>query len=341
VVEISEETADGRLALKTEVFLPRSDDLMRATFRVRLDVRGDVPIRHAALFQLGADYYNANRSDTVAFGHLGELVAEHSPVLDPSQTAVEPVAMPSHDSWMTLYGNLPSAEAVEGFATRALIVRDYNARLGGEPVDKVWFSARTTAFPKHPALAGELVCPPDLTVLKAGDHIDLTAELVIFPASSDFYYGANPALTEILASHADSWHPAAWEAKTNRPSIELPDGTVRRTLPLTISIAEVTPEGFLLHGGSGLVPVIVTGLSAPTEWSFEEKTGGTWQPLGKRFPEEAHPQVDYNPNSRDWSATLSLRAGDASGPGDFRHIRATTFRPDSASCASETPGLCL
>lgn len=321
---VSEETPDGRLALTTRFDLPRSDDLMRAIVHVTLAVREDVEIERAAFFQLGADYYNINSSDTLAMGSGKELLAEHTPAPSPWTTVVKPVAMEGANPWMTLYGNLPAPGSREGYATRGLILREYHARLAGKESRTPWFAGYSSFAHEIPALAAELTVPPGVTRLLKGDSVEFTAELVVFPPTRDSFFGKDPAMMAALAEGADSWRMTAWEAGHNLPRLTFANGSSISESPLTFSRDGEKPQTFQLQGGMGLVPIMITGLKACDSWRIEEKIGEDWQPLGTRFPEESHPQVSYDLSARTWSAVLSLRS-EPSGAGQrtFRIVQQT------------------
>jgi hypothetical protein len=80
---------------------------------------------------------------------------------------------------------------------------------------------------------------------------------------------------------------------------------------------------FRLEGGSGLVPVQISGLPAFDGWRFEEQTDGQWQEIGRRFPEETQPQVSFDPVKRSWDVILSLRTRGVDGNPITRNLRIT------------------
>jgi hypothetical protein len=80
-------SADGAIASRVDVLLPRTDDCVRVFLRVRYDVSRRVEFSRLALFQLGADYYNDADSPLIAWGNVGGLVAENRPQPDSGASA--------------------------------------------------------------------------------------------------------------------------------------------------------------------------------------------------------------------------------------------------------------
>jgi len=320
---IDEVSRDGRLALRTDIFLPRSDDLMRTYLRVRLDVLEDVAIDRVSFFQLGADYYNENQSDTVAFGEGAELVAEHTPAAKPWQVVVPPMPVKGAHPWVTLYGKLPAPDSGHGYGTRGLIFHGYRAHLGGDTSDTPYFAGYSSFNHKIPKLGAEVVAPPELKKLRKGDWVEFTIEFVVFPANNTSFYGKDPALIQALTQGADTWRMTAWEAAANQPRLLLADGTKIVTPPLSTTLADLKNREFRLEGGSGLVPVQISGLPAFDGWRFEEQTDGQWQEIGRRFPEETQPQVSFDPVKRSWDVILSLRTRGVDGNPITRNLRIT------------------
>ena len=319
---IEEISRDGRIALRTDVFLPRSDDLMRTYLRVRADVLEDVAVERVSFFQLGADYYNETSSDTVAFGSGADLVAEHTPAAEPWKVVVPAVPIKGDYPWMSLYGKFPAPNTGHGYGTRGLVLHRYKAVLGGVASDTPYFEGYSSFTHKIPALGAEVVAPPDLKMLRKGDHVEFTAEFVVFPPNSASFYGNDPALIHALEQGAETWRMTAWEAAANQPRLVLADGTKILAPPISTTLAGLKNGEFLLEGGAGLVPVEISGLPTFDGWRVEEQIdAGPWQEIGRQFPEEAHPQVSYDPAKKSWSVILSLRTRTREGKPITRKLR--------------------
>jgi hypothetical protein len=198
---------------------------------------------------------------------------------------------------VSLHANAPEPKA-GGRAVRGLVIRDYRAELGGKVYDAPWLaSARTKS-----RLNAELVLPPEIKQLKAGDSIEMTVEMDIFPLSADAYFGADAALRQRLEATPDSWQLTAYEAQHQQ--VRINDQV--QVFPATYALTAAKQQTFTVSSHSKMDTVCVTGLPNPETWTLAELFEGKSVPIGERFSVEAQPQITYVPETSTWTAVLSL-----------------------------------
>ena len=296
-VRVTERSAKERMRLQIDSYLPRSNSINRSYFKVKLEALEDVAFNEFALFQLGNDYYNEMESTKIAWGNSGGLLSEATPSAAEWGTVMEPVQLSGEQPWVSLHANAPEPKA-GGRAVRGLVIRDYRAELGGTVYDAPWLaSARTMT-----RLNAELVLPPKIKQLKAGDTIEFTVEMDIIPFSADAYFGADAALKQRLEATPDSWQLTAYEAQHQQVRIN----DQAQVFPATYVFTDSKQQTFTVSGDSKMDTVCVTGLASPETWTLEERFEGKSVPLGDRFSVEAQPQITYVPETSTWTAVLSL-----------------------------------
>jgi hypothetical protein len=296
-VRVTERSAKNRMRQQIDSYLPRGNSINRSYYKVKLEVLEDVAFNELALFQLGSDYYNEMESTKIAWGNLDGLLGEASPVAAEWGAVMEPVELSGDQPWVSLYANAPKTTA-PGRAVRGLIIRDYRAVLGGTVYDSPWIaSARTRG-----RLNAELVLPTEVKQLKAGDTIEYTVEMDVFPFRAEVYFGEDDELKQRLKATPDSWQLTAHEAKHQQ--VRLNDQV--QVFPATYDLTSAKQQTFTVRSQSVMDTVCVTGLPSADTWTLNEQVDGKLLPLGTRFSVEAQPQVVYFPETATWSAVLSL-----------------------------------
>lgn len=296
-VRVTERSAQDRMRLQIDSYLPRSNSINRSYFKVKLEVLEDVAFNEFALFQLGNDYYNEMESSKIAWGNLKGLVGEASPGAAEWGRVMDPVKLPDGQSWVSLYANAPDSK-VQGRAVRGLVIRDYRAELAGKVYDAPWIaSARTKS-----RLNAELLLPLEINELKAGDVVEFTVEMDILPFTAEAYFGDDTSLKQRLEATPDSWELVAYEAQHQQVRIN----DAPQVFPATYEVTRSKQQSFTVNSQSRMDTICVTGLSSPGTWTLEELFEGKPLSLGDRFSVEAQPQLIYVPETGTWTAVLSL-----------------------------------
>jgi hypothetical protein len=296
-VRVTERSAKDRMRLQIDSYLPRSNSINRSYFKVKLEALEDVAFNEFALFQLGNDYYNEMESTKIGWGSLDGLVSEATPAAAEWGTVMAPVELSGEQPWVSLYANDPEPKR-QGRAVRGVVIRGYRADLGGKEYTAPWLGAARTMT----RLNAELVLPPEIKQLKAGDTIEFTVEMDILPFSVDAYFGADAALKQRLEATPDSWQLTAYEAQHQQ--VRINDQV--QVFPATYALTVGKQQTFTVSSHSKMDTVCVTGLPNPETWTLEELFEGKPLSLGDRFSVEAKPQITYVPETETWTAVLSL-----------------------------------
>lgn len=297
-VRVYERSEDEKMRLQIDTYLPRSASINRSYFKVQLEVLEDVAFSEFALFQLGSDYYNEVESRQIAWGDESGLTETASPPAAEWGRVMKPLPLLGAQPWVSLFDNAPDTER-RGRGTRGMVVRDFKASLSGQTLTQPWLlSERTMTF-----LNAELTLDPELKTFKAGDRIEFTVELDVFPLTAESYYGSDAGLRARLAESADSWELTAFEARHQQLKI---DGQAQ-VFPATVAVQPTAKsQQFTVESHASMDTVRITGLSQPGSWQLTEQFNGESLDLGTRFSVEKDPQINYDPATQTWSVVLSL-----------------------------------
>ena len=272
-IRVKERSAQNRMRLQIDTYLPRSNSINRSYFKVKLDVLEDIGFQECALFQLGSDYYNELDSEQLAWGAKDGLVGKARPAAGEWGRVMEPVHLNGRQPWVSLYDNSPQAK-VNGRGVRGMIVRDYLATLDG----KVYKSPWLVATRNQSRLNAELVPEPNVRSFKAGDSIEFTVEMDIFPMSADVYYGPDQGLKARMEATPDSWELTAYESAQQSLRLNGAD----TVFPAVLAYDGARRQQFHVSSGSSMDTVCVTGLTEPGTWRIGEWIDGEYVELGKR-----------------------------------------------------------
>lgn len=285
--------------------LGRSDDLVRAIYRLRMDVKQDQPFSRGVLFQIGADTYSYTAERKMAVGNAEGLVREWPTQWGGDAIRTEPVELTGATPWISLHEAVPRSKPDEkgAWANRGLVIREWKARLGGREAAP-WLVERGTHSRGADTSIADLVPPPDVTTLRAGDFVEAVIEFLILPQKADDYYGPNAALREALQRDGNTWKLIHREAAGNRRVVTIEKGELRSLHPAVHLVAEKDEAAFTLAGGLAWVPVTVSGLSRPEG----HRLVIDGQALDQRVHGNDFWQTDYDAASRTWSLTWQVPA---------------------------------
>jgi hypothetical protein len=305
-VGYSEESAGGELAARMTVSLPRSDDYLRTFIHLRYDVLRPLRWRRLAFFQLGADFYNETPARQVAVGDINGLREAWTPRL--ARDVVDRAAMPltGEQPWLSIHGlDRAALQPGRAAASRGLIVRSWQARLGGQPAPLPHATFFCTEWGKGNHRTGiELAPPPGIADLRPGDFVEADLELVVFPADATAYYGPNQPFKTALAQAADTWRLVQREAAGNAIKVQTPRQPAAQSQPppLLFAVDANQRASATLTGGLGHVPITFTGLSQSRGYRLFVDDQLVDQSLhGNDFW-----QTDYDPATRTWQLTFNL-----------------------------------
>ncbi|CAA6679895.1 Unannotated [Lentimonas sp. CC4] len=293
-VLIEETLATGAATLKTNIILPRSNDYVRTSLRVRFDVSKPLPFKRFALLQVGTDYYSTGIAHSLAYGSdASDTKVVRLEQEKPNQKLVVRKELKASNAWFALFGDLPEASSRNSYGERGLIVREFQGRVAGKPVDHAWLASYAVKD-NAPNFNAEITVAPDVSSFEAGDYIEALFEWVILPPKAEDYYGPNADFKGELAAKERTW--------------ELVPGAAVEGSGVQEFTFQVAQSGLSLKSGSGLASLAVRGFADPNSGQWFERVDGNLEVLGARFSEEAEPQWVWNPLTGFWDCYLSVRS---------------------------------
>jgi hypothetical protein len=296
----------------TTVSLMRSDDLVRVRHQLRLDVTQPTPFSRLVLFQVGSDRYNYTGERRFAVGNAAGLLREWDTTWGGDRNRTEPLECTGPLPWLSLHRAEPR-EPVGAWANRGLVIRAWQARLGGRAANP-WMVERGVQARGRASSTADLVPPPGVQRLEPGDFLEAVVDLLVLPRAAEDYLGPDPAWREALRQHGDDWRLVHREAVGNDVQVAVQTGALVRAFPATTVRAQQEQASLTFSGGWNLVPFTVTGVRAPGRPQLE-LDGQPWTP-------EVHGgdgwQTDWDAEDRTWSHTFNLPAP---APGESRRWR--------------------
>ena len=287
------------------VSLGRTDDLVRGTYRIRLDVKEDLDFSRLVLFQVGADTYNATREGKLAVGDMSGLVKEWKTAEEKKEGYVgEWKALEGESPWVSLHEGNPAKPGQEGaWANRGIVIRSW---LGGVEATP-WVGEHWSSSPRSQGATVDIVPPPEVDSLKKGDYVEAVLEHVVIPQSAVQYYGPNQSLRSALEVDGNTWKMVFREAVGNTRLVEVETGKLIRRYPDVRVDLESEAASFSVEGGLGYVPFTFLGLKQPSGYVLEIDGAVVNQAVhGNDFW-----QTDFDSETGEWtrSYTIPLQPG--------------------------------
>ena len=256
-----------------------------------------------AIFQLGSDRYHPSRERKIAVGHAKGLVKEWNATWGGDTYRSEPIEGSGELPWVSLHEAAPDNQD-GALANRGLVVREWKAVLGGKEV-RPWFVERGVGSHErnHSSLV-EIVPPPGLIRLEAGDYVEATLQHLIVPQKADDYYGPNQAHRASLTEAGDTWRPVLRQVDGDKLDVEIHTGRLARLYPDVRVAAVGNTADLSLTSGIGHVPLTFTGLSSYD--GYRLLVDG--QPLNQGIHGNDFWQADYDQAQQKWSLTFNIQA---------------------------------
>ncbi|MGI9239913.1 MAG: hypothetical protein ACR2RV_03880 [Verrucomicrobiales bacterium] len=285
------------------VSLGRTDDLVRGTYRLRLDVEKATDFSRFVIFQIGADTYSYTGERKFAIGDESGLSREWDSQWGGDRYRTEPVECAGRVPWVSLHEAVPrdSIEKFGAWANRGLVIRAWRARLGGKDA-RPWMAERGVTIHRNSSSTIDLLPPPGITRLEPGDFIEATIEHIVMPQFAKQYYGSNQGLRERLAEDENTWEMIHREAVENDRRVEVSQGALEHRYPDIRVRADAGHATLSLTGGLGYVPLTFTGLAS--------NRGCTLIVDGKPLDQSIHGndfwQTDFDAEKREWSRSYNV-----------------------------------
>lgn len=295
-------TTDDALSFTYSAGLFRSDDYTRGLHRIRMDVQADTAFSRLVFYQQAGDTYAYNQGRTLAYGNTTNLapLRQWAATVGQNRYIGTPVPLIGPMPWAATLD--APAEAGYTAANHGFILRSWKARINGSNNVPPYLVERSVAG----ASIFDLVPPPGVTTLKAGDHVE--AEIVRFyvPKFATNYYGPNAHFRMALTNYQNTYLLALREAVGNNLSVDVQTGTLVRLFPAQIQVTN-NQAAFTVTGGLGAVPFTFSGLSDYRTPVLEEQVGGVWTPLDQSVHGQDYWQCDYDAEPGAWTVTFTLK----------------------------------
>ena len=290
---------------KARIQTLRTDDYSRTFQKLSYTFTRDVSAHKIWLFKLGRT--GQYTTPQIAYGNRDGCIETLAvpDTLKKNQLFLNQVKLTgSAPWWVALPGAVHTSGRKWGTGYRALIIRHYQAVLGGKTYTYPTISAPVyTAGPTN--LDMELLPPKGVNNFRKGDCVELGLELITLPRVADDYYGPNEALRKHLTENPRSWKTTYREAKGNDLVVRVVGGEMLHKYPLVIQVEK--PEvKVTIQGGIGAVPVRFEGLKSTAGYRLyqvvdEERTQFDQSVYGNDFW-----QTDYDPVRKTWSITYNI-----------------------------------
>lgn len=310
-------TDDEAADFSYSAMLFRSDDYTRGVHRLRIDVKRDFAFSRLVFFQQPGDTYSYNSGNNFVVGDTAHLtpLRQWRATFGRNEYIGAPVAFTGPMPWaMTL--DSPTEENYTP-ANRGFLLRSWRARLDGKEGVPPYLAERST----RSASLFELVPPPGVTTLKAGDFVEVEIVRFYVPMFATNYCGPNKNFCKALAGAENSWLLGLREAVGQTFSVTTQTGSLKRLFPLQIEVANNQAE-FTVTGGLGWLPVTLLGLTQYQHPIVEEKLNGEWRPINQAVHGKDFWQCDYKAGRGGWEITFNVNL-DATVYRDVAQLRDT------------------
>ena len=285
----------------------RTDDYVRIVYRIRLEVNEKIDFSRLAILQAGTDTYSYTGERKFAFGDENGLIEEWDTGWGGSVYRKTGLSTEGSIPWISMHEGVIRDPSDWGtWANRGIIVRQWDARIGGE-ASGPWFSEYGAVARGTATSLVEINPPPGTASLLPGDYIEAEIVQVVLPQEVESYYGSNHDFILELLHHGDTWRPVYREAIGNNLHVTAARGTVLRTFPVVVQVDAGNEAEIEIEGGLGYVPVTFTGLTSHT--GFSPKITGNGRQIDvsdQQVHGNDYWQTDYDPVTKTWEITYSV-----------------------------------
>jgi hypothetical protein len=297
---------DREIEAEFSLVTTSTEGIARHAHRLRARVLRETPVSDAAFYQLGSmQYAICHETEQVAWGDADGL-RRRQPVRSSTRRPVG-FDLEGPSPWVSFTGSVArlSGEPQPYPADRAVVIRHWRARLGGQDMPVPRARLRDYGQRQDPHLVFGLVPPDDCSALLPGDFVELDLELLVLPREPEHYYGPDARVAGLLAAHAGTWELAYREGLAGVHRVEgVSGGRVLRDLPLVVAQDEPGQAvELVVRSGGGDLPVTFAGLPSPGPWHL---TAVTSPGAETRIPQP--PQVDHVRADGTWELSYVLQA---------------------------------
>ena len=243
------------------------------------------------------------REPKFALGNADGLTKEWSTIPGGDTYRTKPMTASGETPWVSMHEAVRRAntKTTGAWANRGIVIRQWNARLGGKSVPP-HFAERGTTRHRSDYSIIDLVPPAGLSRLEPRDFIEATLEYLVMPQSADDYYGPNKELRSALQADGNTWRMVQREVNRNHRNVTIREGKLVHRFPDIRVHANSDRAAFDVAGGLGYVPITITGLGS--------HSGYTLMVDGKPLDQSVHGndfwQIDFDVSTRRWSRTFNV-----------------------------------
>ena len=303
---LTEVTYAGRIGdgieQRVTVSLARTDDIVRGTYHLRLDVKQAMDFSRFVIFQIGADTYTYGKERKMALGNETGLLSEWNTQWGGNVYRTAPMEAKGRVPWVSLHEAVRQAPDEKGaYANRGIVIRNWSARLCGKTAAP-WIAEHGIINNGAHNSTLDLVPPPGVTRLEPGDFIEATVEYIIMPQFAADYYGPNAALRTALEKDQNTWRMIQREATGDDRRVTVKTGQLGGLYPAVKIGAANNAAALTLRGGLGYIPIMFKGLTSPRghQLLFD----------GQLVDQSVHGndfwQTDFDVATKSWSLTYNL-----------------------------------
>ena len=316
------QSKDGAIRVRYSTSLYRTNDITRGVYRFRYDVLNPAPFSRLVFFQCGSENYSYTGERKFAYGNENGLEKEWIPTWGGNTYRGVPFPIVGRVPWFSMHEAVSRAVGKEAWANRGIVIRKWEAKLGGKMVGPWACERGVEAGHGGNSSIIDILPPPYLKALQPGDYVECEIEHIVMPQFADDYYGPNENLKAALAKDQNTWKMIYREAVGNDLSVRTTLGKLIRARPTTIQAFRDRAE-FTITGGLGYVPITITGLGDYRAPILEVKEGDEWRAIDQSVYGKDFWQTDYNAQNHTWEITYSVpmdtpddeRIADRSGSG--------------------------
>ena len=290
---------------KARVQTLRTDDYSRTFQKLSYMFTRDVSAQKIWLFKLGRTHRYS--TPQIAYGNSDGCIEDLAVpnTLEKNQLFLDQVRLTgSAPWWVSLPGAIHTSGREWGSGYRALIIRHYQAVVGGKTYSNPTISA--PVFTTNPTnLDIELLPPKGVNNFRKGDSVELYLELITLPRVADDYYGPNEAFRKHLVDNPSSWKTTYREAKVNDLKVNVSGGRTLQNYPLAVQIEkpEVTVT---IEGGVGAVPIRFEGLKSSKGYHLYRVVDGERTQFDQSVHGNDYWQTDYDSTTNSYKMTFNL-----------------------------------
>ena len=235
---------NGAVDFSFSAGMQRSDDYTRGLHRLRMNVNSNLTFSRFVFYQQAADTYAPNNGVTRAYGDAANAapLRQWTATFGGNANIGTPVALTGPMPWLMTLDSPGQAGYTP--ANHGFVIRSWKSRINGVSNVPPYVVERAVTG----ASLFDLVPPPGVTNLLAGDFLE--AEIVRFyvPKFASNYYGPNASFRQALTNYQNNYQLALRESRGNNFSVAMQAGSLSQTYPTIIIGVTNDFAQFLVNG---------------------------------------------------------------------------------------------